>query len=87
MEDEKAADAPIRFFAISQGSIEGYWEDFVFATSAEDALERYVKWVRSNDGYGTFSHKFKVGVLEAELNEFGVMVSTNIIIHDREIEC
>lgn len=87
MDGEKAADAPIRFYAIGYGDYEGYWETFIFATSAEDALSRYLRWVRSNDGWSHFSHKMKVDVLEAELNEFGIMESTDPVIQDRDIEC
>lgn len=87
MEDEKVVDAPVRFFAIGYADYEGYWETFVFATSAEDAVDRYLRWIRDNDGGGAFSHKYKVDVLEAELNKFGVLVSTDIIIANREVEC
>lgn len=89
MEDEKVDDAPIRFYAIAQSSYEGYWEEFVFATSAEDALKRWIKWINSNDPVtpNPFSHKFKVDVLEAHLNEFGCLVSKNTVISDREVEC
>lgn len=87
MDEEKVVDAPIRFYAIAYADPEGYWETFIFATSAEDALSRYYKWVRSNDNWDTFSHKFKVDVLEAELNDFGIMVSTDAIITNRTIEC
>jgi hypothetical protein len=89
MEDEKVVDAPVRFFAIGYSDYEGYWETFVFATSAKDALERYTR--NSKRGNGQFfarpPRKEKVDVLEAELNEFGVLESTDIAIRNAEIEC
>lgn len=90
MEDAKAVDAPVRFFAVAQTTTEGYWEEFVFATSAEDALKHWIRWILSNEPGPfslPFSHKFKVDVLEAQLNEFGCLISTDVVITDREVEC
>jgi hypothetical protein len=83
MEDGKVANAPVQFFAIGQDV--GF--DFILATSAESAINQYVKWVRSNDAWSAFSHKFKVDVWKAELNKFGVLESTDVVISGREIEC
>lgn len=87
--EEKAVDAPVRFYAIGYADYEGYWETFVFGTSAADALEKYTSY--SKRGLGTAfarsPRKEKVDVLEAEINKYGVLVSTNIVLPNVEIEC
>lgn len=86
MEDEKVVDAPVRFFAIGYADYEGYWETFVFATSAEDALNRYLRNIHADPEWKTWSRNIKIDILEAEINEFGVLESTEILIQNREIE-
>lgn len=83
MEDAKAADAPIRFYAIGHGSYDGYFETFVFATSTDDAVDRFCRDMR---GDRTVLWKDKVSVWEAEINKHGVLESTNLI-KEVEVEC
>lgn len=85
--DEKVADAPIRFYAIGIGDYEGYWETFVFATSPQDAVDRYVKNSKvSNDWI--FGRKYKADVYAAEINSCGILESTMpALLSNVEVEC
>lgn len=85
------SDAPVRFFAIAYSDYEGYWETFVFATSAEDALAKYRRYMNitnaANEIYQRYPRKDRVDILAGELNEFGVLVSTDVLITDAIVEC